>query len=90
MASNAELCAELERVGMERVKQLRDRDEYLRLGSSSGSHGSTGAATATTTAASHEDTMIKDLCDIITDGNEVFKEAHGRNMTYSEMRSLYG
>jgi hypothetical protein len=84
-ASNAELCAELERVGMERVKQLRDRDEYLRLGSS-GSHGSTG----TTTAASHEDTMIKDLCDIITDGNEVFKEAHGRNMTYSEMRSLYG
>ena len=85
-ASNAELCAALERVGMERVKQLRDRDEYLRLGSSS---GSTGTATATATA-SHEDTMIKDLCDIITDGNEVFKEAHGRNMTYSEMRSLYG
>lgn len=88
-ASNAELCAELERVGMERVKQLRDRDEYLRLGSH-GSPGSTGTATATATAAYHEDTMIKDLCDIITDGNEVFKEAHGRNMTYSEMRSLYG
>ena len=27
---------------------------------------------------------------IINEGNDEFKNATGRNMTYSEMRSLYG
>jgi len=30
------------------------------------------------------------LMGIINDGNDAFKSAHGRNMTYAEMRSLYG
>jgi hypothetical protein len=30
------------------------------------------------------------LMGIINDGNDAFKNAHGRNMTYAEMRSLYG
>jgi hypothetical protein len=30
------------------------------------------------------------LLNIIDQGNDEFKAEHGRNMTYSEMRSLYG
>jgi hypothetical protein len=30
------------------------------------------------------------LIQIINEGNDEFKNALGRNMTYSEMRSLYG
>jgi hypothetical protein len=30
------------------------------------------------------------LMDIINDGNDEFKRVHGRNMTYAEMRSIYG
>jgi len=30
------------------------------------------------------------LMQIINDGNEEFKNATGRNMTYSEMRSMFG
>lgn len=30
------------------------------------------------------------LMDIIHEGNDAFTSAHGRNMTYAEMRSLYG
>ena len=30
------------------------------------------------------------LMAIINEGNDAFKSANGRNMTYSEMRSLYG
>jgi len=30
------------------------------------------------------------LMQIINEGNDEFKNAVGRNMTYSEMRSLYG
>ena len=30
------------------------------------------------------------LMAIIDDGNDEFNRAHGRNMSYSEMRSLYG
>ena len=30
------------------------------------------------------------LMGIIEEGNDAFKSAHGRNMTYAEMRSLYG
>jgi len=32
----------------------------------------------------------KTLMDIIKQGNHEFKGEHGRDMTYSEMRSLYG
>ena len=32
----------------------------------------------------------KTLLNIIEQGNNEFKTEHGRNMTYSEMRSLYG
>ena len=32
----------------------------------------------------------KTLLNIIEQGNHAFKAEHGRNMTYSEMRSLYG
>jgi hypothetical protein len=32
----------------------------------------------------------KTLLNIIEQGNDEFKAEHGRNMTYSEMRSLYG
>jgi hypothetical protein len=32
----------------------------------------------------------KTLLNIIEQGNHEFKAQHGRNMTYSEMRSLYG
>jgi hypothetical protein len=32
----------------------------------------------------------KTLLNIIEQGNHSFKAEHGRNMTYSEMRSLYG
>ena len=32
----------------------------------------------------------KTLLNIIDQGNDEFKTEHGRNMTYSEMRSLYG
>jgi hypothetical protein len=30
------------------------------------------------------------LMQIINDGNDAFKNATGRNMTYSEMRSMFG
>ena len=30
------------------------------------------------------------LMGIINDGNDEFKRVHGRNMTYAEMRGLYG
>lgn len=30
------------------------------------------------------------LLGIINEGNDEFKRVHGRNMSYSEMRSLYG
>ena len=30
------------------------------------------------------------LMQIINDGNDEFKNATGRNMTYSEMRSMFG
>jgi len=30
------------------------------------------------------------LMHIINSGNDIFKDVNGRNMTYSEMRSLYG
>lgn len=30
------------------------------------------------------------LMGIINEGNNAFKNAHGRNMTYAEMRGLYG
>jgi hypothetical protein len=45
------------------------------------------AAAATGSA---NDTMIHDLSAIINDGNAAFHAVHGRNMTYSEMRSIYG
>ena len=32
----------------------------------------------------------KTLVSIIENGNDEFKQIHGRNMTYSEMRSIYG
>lgn len=32
----------------------------------------------------------KTLVNIIDNGNDEFKQIHGRNMTYSEMRSIYG
>jgi hypothetical protein len=32
----------------------------------------------------------KTLVNIIENGNDEFKQIHGRNMTYSEMRSIYG
>ena len=32
----------------------------------------------------------QNLLGIINEGNDEFKRAHGRNMSYSEMRSLYG
>jgi hypothetical protein len=68
------LCAELERVGMERVKELRTA-------------AATGSANDTNDT---NDTMIHDLSAIINDGNAAFHAVHGRNMTYSEMRSIYG
>jgi hypothetical protein len=30
------------------------------------------------------------LMGIINEGNDAFKSAYGRNMTYAEMRSIYG
>ena len=30
------------------------------------------------------------LLNIITEGNDEFKSVNGRNMTYSEMRSMFG
>ena len=30
------------------------------------------------------------LLAIIDEGNDAFKSVHGRNMTYAEMRGLYG
>ena len=30
------------------------------------------------------------LMGIMNEGNDAFKSAHGRNMTYAEMRSIYG
>ena len=39
----------------------------------------------------HENTVTEEaLMDIINEGNDAFKSAHGRNMTYAEMRSMYG
>ncbi len=32
----------------------------------------------------------KTLVNIIENGNDEFKQIHSRNMTYSEMRSIYG
>lgn len=32
----------------------------------------------------------KTLVNIIENGNDEFKQIYGRNMTYSEMRSIYG
>ena len=46
--------------------------------------------TAAVAPASANDTMIHDLSAIINDGNAAFHAVHGRNMTYSEMRSIYG
>jgi hypothetical protein len=33
---------------------------------------------------------VNDLIKIMTDGSEEFKKNTGRNMTYSQMRELYG
>ena len=30
------------------------------------------------------------LLGIIDEGNDAFKSVHGRNMTYAEMREMYG
>ena len=30
------------------------------------------------------------LMAIINEGNDAFKSVHGRNMTYAEMRGMYG
>ena len=39
----------------------------------------------------NENAVTEDaLMDIINEGNDAFKSAHGRNMTYAEMRSIYG
>lgn len=39
----------------------------------------------------NENVVTEDaLMDIINEGNDAFKSAHGRNMTYAEMRELYG
>ena len=39
----------------------------------------------------NENAVTEDaLMGIINEGNDAFKNAHGRNMTYAEMRSIYG
>jgi hypothetical protein len=39
----------------------------------------------------HENAVTEEaLMDIINEGNDAFKSVHGRNMTYAEMRSMYG
>jgi hypothetical protein len=39
----------------------------------------------------NENAVTEDaLMGIINEGNDAFKSAHGRNMTYAEMRSIYG
>ena len=75
------LCAELERAGMERVKELR---------TAAAAPASTNDTNDTNDTNYTNDTMIHDLSAIINDGNAAFHAVHGRNMTYSEMRSIYG
>ena len=36
------------------------------------------------------DVSEQTLLAIIDEGNDAFKAVHGRNMTYAEMRGLYG
>ena len=38
----------------------------------------------------HDTVTEEALMGIIDEGNDAFKSAHGRNMTYAEMRSIYG
>jgi len=39
----------------------------------------------------NENTVTEEaLMGIINEGNDAFKSVHGRNMTYAEMRSMYG
>jgi hypothetical protein len=33
---------------------------------------------------------VEALTNIINEGNNAFKTVHGRNMTYAEMREMYG
>jgi hypothetical protein len=42
--------------------------------------------TGTGTGALNEGALMA----IINEGNDAFKSVHGRNMTYAEMRGLYG
>lgn len=46
---------------------------------------------AQTKGAQNEGAQIeKMLLAIINEGNDAFKREHGRNMTYAEMRGMYG
>jgi hypothetical protein len=45
-----------------------------------------GTGTGTGTGALNEGALMA----IINEGNDAFKSVHGRNMTYAEMRGLYG
>lgn len=47
--------------------------------------------TGTGTGALNEGALNEGaLMAIINEGNDAFKSVHGRNMTYAEMRGLYG
>lgn len=50
-----------------------------------------GTGTGTRTGALNEGAPnVGALMAIINEGNDAFKAVHGRNMTYAEMRGLYG
>jgi hypothetical protein len=68
---------------MERVKELR-------IAAVAPASAATGSANDTNATNATNDTMIHGLSAIINDGNAAFHAVHGRNMTYSEMRSIYG
>ena len=48
--------------------------------------GTLNEGTGTGTGALNEGALMA----IINEGNDAFKAVHGRNMTYAEMRGLYG
>ena len=81
------LMKKLEKDGEKKVKELLSKKENSNFVSTSFLSGVTdGAVTVQKPSTDFGDSLIK----IMSAGADEFKEKTGRNMTYSEMRQLYG
>ena len=81
------LMEKLEKDGEKKVKELLSKKENSNFVSTAFLSGVTdGAVTVQKPSSDFGDSLIK----IMSAGADEFKEKTGRNMTYSEMRQLYG